>query len=248
MNPDALVADARAFMEQYALDLRSAARSAIAERYDPRGAFIVGQGEKRFLPRDSIRAHYLGTWRPPASFAFDDLSYEPVGPEAIMVVGRFRWRAAGGPEMIYSYTGLLVRVEGKLRIRLEDESQQASFTPQRTPYDPLGATIMVPSDDAAQRVTSIVTLPQRVALRVGDSLLIGVNIRATGFDTTGRPVTGFSPGYFLRPSSSVALRSGWVVALAPGDGELVVRAVPQIVRPSVQGVTVMARVPITVRP
>jgi hypothetical protein len=150
--------------------------------------------------------------------------------------------------MIYSYTGLLVRVDGTLRIRLEDESQQASFTPQRTPSDPLGTTIMVPSDDAAQRVTSIRTLPQRVAMRVGDSLLIGVNIRATGFDTTGRAVTGFSPGYFLRPSPSVALRSGWVVALAPGDGELVVRAVPQIVRPSVQGVTVMARVPITVRP
>jgi len=116
------VAEARAFMETYATDLRTGARERLAERYDPRGAWFVGEGRKELLPPDSIRATYLGRWRPPASFDWQDLSYEAVGPDAVVVTGRFLWGLSPTQRLRYSYTALLLRHDGRFRIRLEDES------------------------------------------------------------------------------------------------------------------------------
>jgi hypothetical protein len=118
----ALVAEAQAFMEAYANDLRTGARERIAERYDPRGAWLVGEGRKALVSPDSIRARYLGRWRPPASFEWQDLSYEAVGPDAVVVTGRFLWGVNAERRFPYSYTGLLVRHDGRFRVRLEDES------------------------------------------------------------------------------------------------------------------------------
>jgi hypothetical protein len=118
----ALVAEAEAFMSAYAADLRAGARDRVAERYDPRGAWFMGQGRKAFVSPDSIRARYRGRWTPPASFEWRDLSYEVVGPDAVVVTGLFFWGAGAGEPHRYSYTGLLLRRDGRLRIRLEDES------------------------------------------------------------------------------------------------------------------------------
>lgn len=42
-----------------------------------------------------------------------------------MAAGQFRWTARGEARATtYSYTGLLVRQEGMLRIRLEDEDAE----------------------------------------------------------------------------------------------------------------------------
>jgi hypothetical protein len=117
-NPEA---EARAFMESYARDLRAGAREAIIARYDPRGSYRVGGGQKTFEPLDSIRATYMSRWEPPSVFEWRDLSYEVLGDDAVMVVGRFEWTDAGGRMLPISYTGLLVRHEGEWRIRLEDE-------------------------------------------------------------------------------------------------------------------------------
>lgn len=114
-------AEARAFMESYAQDLRAGAREAIIDRYDRRGAYRVGGGEKTLEPLDSIRAVYTGRWQPPAAFEWRDLSYEVLGDDAVMVVGRFEWTDAQGRMLPMSYTGLLVRQDGEWRIRLEDE-------------------------------------------------------------------------------------------------------------------------------
>jgi len=122
VDSTALVAEARAFMEAYATDLRTGAREGVAARYDPRGAWMVGGGRKDFVPADSIRAMYLGGWRPPASFEWQDLSYEAVGPDAVVVAGRFLWGVSATDRRTFSYTALLLRQEGRLRIRLEDES------------------------------------------------------------------------------------------------------------------------------
>ena len=116
-------AEARAFMESYAQDLRGGAREAIVARYDRRGAYLVGNGRKELLPVDSLRAIYTGqNWQPPASFEWRDLSYEVLGDDAVMVVGRFEWTDAQGRMLPVSYTGLLLRQDGEWRIRLEDES------------------------------------------------------------------------------------------------------------------------------
>jgi hypothetical protein len=118
----ALVAQAQTFMDAYANDLRTGAREMIADRYDPRGAWLVGEGRKELHPASAIRARYLNRWRPPASFEWKDLSYEAVGPGAVMVTGLFLWGVSAERRITCSYTGLLLRQEDRLRIRLEDES------------------------------------------------------------------------------------------------------------------------------
>jgi len=116
--------EAEAFMARYADELRAGNRAAIAARYDRRGAWRLGHGEKSFEQWPAIRDFYAGPqWQPPASFEWRELSFEPAGPDAVVVAGLFRWGAAGGAEpRTYSYTALLVRQDGELRIRLEDES------------------------------------------------------------------------------------------------------------------------------
>jgi len=120
------VAEATVFMEEYAADLRAGNRAAIADRYDRRGAWRQGNGDNVLEPWDSIREIYAGArWERPASFEWRDLHYESAGPDAIVVVGAFLWgRAAGQPPYLFSYTGLLVRRDGRLRIRLEHESMR----------------------------------------------------------------------------------------------------------------------------
>jgi Domain of unknown function (DUF4440) len=131
----ALVREAEVFMDAYARDLRAGDREAIAARYDRRGAYRMGFGQKVLEPFDSIRAQYLTRWSPPRSFQWRDLSYEPVGPEAVLVLGRFDWEMEGGRVLDFSYTGLLVRQDGTWRIRVEDESAD----PRTLPLPPTAA-------------------------------------------------------------------------------------------------------------
>ena len=88
----ALLDEARTFMDSYARDLRAGDRAAIAARYDRVGAFQVGMGRKALQSHAEIIAQYAApTWQPPASFAWQDLSYEVLGSDVVLVVGRFEW-------------------------------------------------------------------------------------------------------------------------------------------------------------
>lgn len=119
-----IVREAEAFMVAYAADLRAGNRAAIADRYDRRGDWRLGHGEKRFYSWEGIRTFYASSsWQRPSSFEWRDLSFEPLGREAVLVAGLFDWGVGEGkPPLTVSYTGVLVRQGGKLRIRLEDES------------------------------------------------------------------------------------------------------------------------------
>ncbi len=132
-----VVEEARAFMDAYARDLLGGNRDAIVARYDRTGAYLLGNGHKEFSPYDSIAAQYRGaSWQPPVSFAWRDLSFEPSGPDAVVVAGQFAWgAAAGAPSMTLSYTALLRRQDGVLRIRLEDESIDPASLPPRPTGD-----------------------------------------------------------------------------------------------------------------
>lgn len=118
-----VVAEARAFMAAYGRDLAAGDRAAIAARYDRRGSWVMGRGRKLYSTHAETVAVYAGPqWQPPAAFEWRDLSFEPAGPDAVAVVGTFLWTPAPGqPPMTFSYTALLVRQEGVLRIRIEDE-------------------------------------------------------------------------------------------------------------------------------
>lgn len=122
-----IVIEAKTFMAGYAGDLIGGDRNAITNRYDRRGAWRVGEGEKVFESWEAIRRIYAEKWQKPARFGWRDLSYEPIGPDAIVIIGLFDWGLDdGGPPITLSYTALLTRQEGELRIRVEDESAAPS--------------------------------------------------------------------------------------------------------------------------
>jgi hypothetical protein len=114
----------REFLDSYAADLRANRREAIADRYDSRGAFFLGMGEKHFEAFDAIRNRYLTSWGPPKSFAWKDISIEVLSNDAALVLCRFDWQHDSGATLTLSYSGLFVRRSGKWRIRVEDESLQ----------------------------------------------------------------------------------------------------------------------------
>jgi hypothetical protein len=123
--------EARRFMESYARDLAAGDRAALVARYDPRGAYVLGNGRKQLMTAEQIRAIYGGAeWSPPAAFEWRDLSFEPAGPDAVVVAGLFAWTGcAGQAPAVFSYSSLLVRGDGGLRIRMEDESSTPGAPP-----------------------------------------------------------------------------------------------------------------------
>ncbi|HZV84356.1 MAG TPA: DUF4440 domain-containing protein [Brevundimonas sp.] len=116
-------ADARAFMDAYAQDLRNTDREAVIGRYDPAGVWFVGGGRGEWLSPDRIAENYRSaSWRPPADFAFEDLAFVTAGDDVVTVTGRFNWPRADGSARTIAYHGLLVRIDGRWRIRVEDET------------------------------------------------------------------------------------------------------------------------------
>ena len=128
-----LLGEARAFMAAYARDIVAGDRAAIGARYDPAGAYQMGMGRKAFRSQAQIVARYAGPgWQRPASFAWRDLSYEALGPDVVLVAGQFDWSPRAGERPVrFSYSGVLRRRDGQLRIRLEDESADPAVYPPR---------------------------------------------------------------------------------------------------------------------
>lgn len=117
------VIEARIFMSDYATLLRLRDRAGLANLYNREGAWRVGEGQSQLESWRSIRDNYRRRWQPPASFEWQDLAFEPLGADSAVVTGRFSWGYSDGRSpRACSYTGLLVRQQGELRIRLEDES------------------------------------------------------------------------------------------------------------------------------
>jgi hypothetical protein len=119
------------FFDSYAEDLRQHRREAIANRYDPRGYFRMGNGSKTLVSLEDVKNRYLTKWVGPKSFEWRDISIEVLSPEAAVVVGLFDWQRDAREKETYSYTGLLVKQSGKWRIRLEDESGAPTKLPQQ---------------------------------------------------------------------------------------------------------------------
>ncbi|HEY0103284.1 MAG TPA: DUF4440 domain-containing protein [Brevundimonas sp.] len=116
-------ASARAFMDAYAQDLRNSDREAVIGRYDPAGAWFVGGGRGEWLNPARIAENYRAeAWRPPADFAFEDLAFVTAGDDVVTVTGRFNWPRPDGSARPIAYHGLLVRIDGQWRIRVEDET------------------------------------------------------------------------------------------------------------------------------
>lgn len=115
-----------AFYDSYADDLRQHRREAIANRYDRRGVYLMGNGSKRFQTLEQIKETYMTKWSGPKSFAWKDLSVEVISKDSAAVVAKFEWVTASGEKFDFSYTGLLIKYKGEWRIRIEDESMAPS--------------------------------------------------------------------------------------------------------------------------
>jgi hypothetical protein len=119
-----LLVEAQKFMQAYADDLRQARRADLAKRYHPEGSYVLGDGAKSFESAGATFEFYNKLWKAPASFEWQDLSFEPVGDSAVLVLGRAKVTSNKGADpVIASYSALLVMVDGQLRIRSEDESR-----------------------------------------------------------------------------------------------------------------------------
>jgi hypothetical protein len=114
--------EVREFFESYGEDLRLHRREAIADRYDRRGAYLMGNGGKDLVPFEAVKDRYLNKWPGPKSFQWKDLSFEMLSPAIAVVLGKFEWQRADDKVFNYSYTGVLVKRDGRWRIRVEDES------------------------------------------------------------------------------------------------------------------------------
>jgi hypothetical protein len=122
-NDAALVSRAQAFMAQYETELRTHDRAALARRYHPDGAWFLGDGHKVHEAHAVIAARYAGQWNGPKHFAWRELTFEPLAPGGVVVLGRFEWQGASMPEpAVMSYSALLRDGPDGLRIVMEDES------------------------------------------------------------------------------------------------------------------------------
>jgi hypothetical protein len=113
----------KGFYDSYAEDLRLGRRESIAARYDPRGAFNLGNARKSFKSLEEIKKHYLGAWNAPKNFTWKELTIDVLSPDSAVVMAIFEWQTASGTALDYSYTGVLTRQNGKWLIRVEDESR-----------------------------------------------------------------------------------------------------------------------------
>lgn len=114
-------ADARAFMAGYAADLLAHDAGAVASRYSRRGAHLVFPGDRRVETHETIARRYREGMIETSAFDWQDLAYEPISDDAILVTGAFRWESPANPGVLGTYATLLVREEGELRIRMESE-------------------------------------------------------------------------------------------------------------------------------
>jgi hypothetical protein len=60
----AFLDDAKSFMKSYATDLQMGNRDAVANRYDARGAYLVGQGKTTFMTVEQIKKFFRESWKP----------------------------------------------------------------------------------------------------------------------------------------------------------------------------------------
>jgi len=121
--------EVREFYDSYAEDLRRHRRDAIADRYDPRGVFFLGHGNKILRSFEATKSRYKTKWAGPKSFEWKDISIEVLSPDAAVVMGLFDWQTDTGEVLTYSYTGLLIKHSGRWLIRVEDESTRPTKPP-----------------------------------------------------------------------------------------------------------------------
>lgn len=121
----------RAFYAAYDDDMQNSRGAALIDRYDPRGAYALGNGVKTFQTPEFLKRKYL-SFKAPKHFAWKALEVDVLTADTVAVLGLFEWQFPTGPIHTYSYTGILVKRNGKWLIRVEDESRPVNPPPVTT--------------------------------------------------------------------------------------------------------------------
>ena len=122
VNSASIEKELRDFYDAYAEDLLKGRGEAIANRYDSRGYYSLGNGNKQFFTASEARTRYTTRWSGPKGFAWKDMTFEVLSPDSASVVGLYDWETPTGDKGTLSYSAVLVRSAGKWGIRVEDES------------------------------------------------------------------------------------------------------------------------------
>ena len=115
-------AELKRFYDEYADDLIKGRGEQIANRYDARGYYSLGNGSKKLVSFDDAKRRYTTGWTAPKSFAWKDMSFELLSPTSATVTGLFDWERPTGEKLTLSYSGVLTKQSDQWRIRVEDES------------------------------------------------------------------------------------------------------------------------------
>jgi hypothetical protein len=111
------------FMDTYAEDVAAGERQAISNRYSRQGAIFIGGEYKELLSFEQLSNLYATAWKPPASFRWQDLGFEKLGEQTVLVTGGIAQSDKPGAEPISrSYAVILIMEDGELRIRMEDRT------------------------------------------------------------------------------------------------------------------------------
>jgi hypothetical protein len=121
---DSLTRQVPGFMARYAQSMRTGDRAALVAAYAPTGVRLLRNGRSAFQSTSDLTARYDSLrWTHPATFEWKDLSWERVGPDAVLVSGGYVTRASvDDPPRVFSYSALLRRRDGILRIAMEHVS------------------------------------------------------------------------------------------------------------------------------
>lgn len=118
-----LIREAESFIDDYTDRLRAGDRAGLPAFYDPDGAILVLDGRRMTLDRAQIEQLYADQgWRPPASLEWPVRHYEAVGADAVVVLGDIIWVGEDGRRGHIAYHALLRREDGRLYIRIENET------------------------------------------------------------------------------------------------------------------------------
>lgn len=110
------------FMTDYARLLLAHDREALIRLYSPAGALILGDTIDDHASPEQIAEIYRTAWHGPKQFAWRDLSFRQLSPDVCLVSGGFDWTSADAPKAArYHYHALLVRLDGRWRLRSEVE-------------------------------------------------------------------------------------------------------------------------------
>jgi hypothetical protein len=121
--PADLKASAAELYVAYGSALATPRRNAIASFYHYTGALVVFNGVARRMSRAELEAKYRGPWTPPAFFAWENLSFDSIGPGSVIVTGGFKWQTPGQPDTTrYVYAALVVAVDSGMSILFEHET------------------------------------------------------------------------------------------------------------------------------